>query len=186
MSLYGAEFIRNINDHLGVVGEPPIDVQYRPHGYLFLASEKGAQDMIENSKLQRELGAKNILLQPEKLKERFPWMNTDDVALGCLGVEKEGWFDPWSFLYALKRKCLSQGVYYVEAEVIGFLFNNLTASVYADPKDVSGELANDVIVSYIFLFCNIFLQISIDSIDIHLCNQMNIQEISFIELFLFA
>ncbi|XP_051161150.1 FAD-dependent oxidoreductase domain-containing protein 1-like isoform X1 [Leptopilina boulardi] len=146
MSLFGAEFIRNINDHLSVVGQPPVDIQYRPYGYLFLASEKGAEDMIENAKLQRELGAKNILLKPEKLKERFPWMNIDDVALGCLGVEKEGWFDPWSFLYAFQRKCLNQGIYYVEAEVIGFLFNKLTNTIYADSKEITGQLAQDVII----------------------------------------
>lgn len=146
MSLFGAEFIRNINENLAVVGEPPVDIQYRPYGYLFLASEKGAEDMLENAKLQRELGAKNILLKPDKLKEKFPWMNTDGVALGCLGIEKEGWFDPWSFLFALKRKCLSQEIYYVEGEVIGFLFNKLSNVQFVDPNETSDELAQSVVI----------------------------------------
>lgn len=152
MSLFGAEFIRNINENLAVVGEPPVDIQYRPYGYLFLASEKGAEDMLENAKLQRELGAKNILLKPDKLKEKFPWMNTDGVALGCLGIEKEGWFDPWSFLFALKRKCLSQEIYYVEGEVIGFLFNKLSNVQFVDPNETSDELAQSVVVSGLYLF----------------------------------
>lgn len=152
MSLYGAEFIRNIDKHLGIPGDPPIDVQFRPYGYLFMASEEGAQHMIENAKLQRELGAKNILLKPEKLKERFPWINTDGVALSCLGLEKEGWFDPWTFLYALKKKSLTQGNYYVEAEAIKFEFRNLTNMVYADPNEITGETTNHLIVRPVFRF----------------------------------
>ncbi|VEN38284.1 unnamed protein product [Callosobruchus maculatus] len=38
----------------------------------------------------------------DQLKARFPWMNVDDVEVGCLGLEKEGWFDPWSLLNVLK------------------------------------------------------------------------------------
>lgn len=146
MSLFGAEFIRDINRHLGVLGEPTVDIQYRPHGYLFMASENGAQHMIENAKLQRELGAKNILLKPEKLKERFPWISTEGVELACLGVEKEGWFDPWTFLYAMKRKALSEGVYYVEAEAKEFLFHNLTNTIYADPNEITGDTTNNLVV----------------------------------------
>ena len=146
MSLFGAEFFRNINDYLGVLGDPPIDIQYRPYGYLFLASEQGAQDMIENSKLQREIGAKNILLRPEKLKERFPWMNTEGIALGCLGLENEGWFDPWVYLHALKKKSLLQGNYYVEAEAKHFIFKNLTPNVYADKSEIAGETTNNLVV----------------------------------------
>ena len=150
MSLYGAEFIRNIDQHLGIPGDPPIDVQFRPNGYLFLASEQGAQDMIENAKLQRELGAKNILLKPEKLKERFPWINIEGVALACLGLEKEGWFDPWTYIFALKKKNLAQGNHYIEAEAKEFIFHNLTNMVYADENEIQGDTSNNLIVRPFF------------------------------------
>jgi hypothetical protein len=39
----------------------------------------------------RKLGAKNELLTPVKLKQKFPWINTDGIALGCHGLENEGW-----------------------------------------------------------------------------------------------
>ncbi|XP_053970852.1 FAD-dependent oxidoreductase domain-containing protein 1 isoform X2 [Hylaeus volcanicus] len=89
MSLFGAEFIRNINDYLGIDGEPPIDPYFHPYGYLMLASNTGAETLEKNSKLQNFLGAKNILLAPNKLKDMFPWLNTEDIALGCFGLEKE-------------------------------------------------------------------------------------------------
>ncbi|XP_063972151.1 FAD-dependent oxidoreductase domain-containing protein 1-like [Diachasmimorpha longicaudata] len=122
MSLYGAEFLRTINEHLQVPNEPKIDVQFHPYGYLMLASENGAEDLIKNSKLQNSKGAKNIILTAEKIKAQFPWMNTEGIALGCLGLEKEGWFDPWCLLSAFKKKGISLGVEYVNAEAKGFIF----------------------------------------------------------------
>jgi FAD-dependent oxidoreductase domain-containing protein 1 len=53
MSLFGAEFLRNIKQHLSVEGHDPPDVQFTPYGYLLLASEKGAQQLEENARLQR-------------------------------------------------------------------------------------------------------------------------------------
>lgn len=120
MSLYGAEFLRKLNTHLAVQGEPPIDVNFHPYGYLLLATANGAQTLMENSKLQNSMGAKNILLTPQKLKNLFPWINVDNIELACLGLEKEGWFDPWSLLCAFRRKALSLGVQYIHAEAVGF------------------------------------------------------------------
>ncbi|XP_040182120.1 FAD-dependent oxidoreductase domain-containing protein 1 [Rana temporaria] len=120
MSIFGAHFLRNINDYLGVMNEDPIDIQFNPSGYLFLSSEKGAEILEQNYKTQRELGAKVILYSPEQLKNKFPWINTQDVALASYGLENEGWFDPWTFLHALKRKALSMGVEFCQGEVTGF------------------------------------------------------------------
>ncbi|XP_076765384.1 FAD-dependent oxidoreductase domain-containing protein 1 [Xylocopa sonorina] len=121
MSLFGAEFIRNINGYLGIEGEPPIDVAFHPYGYLMLASEKEAEVLIQNSKLQNFLGAKNIILSPDKLKNMFPWLNTNGIEIGCLGLEKEGWFDPWALLSAFKKKAMVLGAEYITAEATGFL-----------------------------------------------------------------
>ncbi|CAK9822143.1 FAD-dependent oxidoreductase domain-containing protein 1 [Anthophora retusa] len=122
MSLFGAEFIRNINDYLGIYGQPAIDPIFHPYGYLMLASEKGAERLTENSKLQNFLGAKNILLSAAKLKNMFPWLNTEDIELGCLGLEKEGWFDPWTLLCAFKKKAMVLGARYISGEACGFTY----------------------------------------------------------------
>jgi len=39
----------------------------------------------------RELGAQVELLNKERLKNKFPWINTDGVEMACHGVENEGW-----------------------------------------------------------------------------------------------
>jgi FAD-dependent oxidoreductase domain-containing protein 1 len=116
MSLYGADFIRNAKEHFGDI----CDVNFTPYGYLMLASESSAETLQRNSKLQNELGARNELLTAKRLKEKFPWLNTDGIELGCHGLEKEGWFDPWALLSGLKNKALEYGAHYVNGEVIGF------------------------------------------------------------------
>lgn len=40
-------------EHLGVLNEDPVDIQFNQSGYLFLAGEQGAQIMKENVELQR-------------------------------------------------------------------------------------------------------------------------------------
>uniref|UniRef100_A0A8C5S6B6 FAD-dependent oxidoreductase domain-containing protein 1 n=1 Tax=Laticauda laticaudata TaxID=8630 RepID=A0A8C5S6B6_LATLA len=120
MSSFSANFLRLINDHLGVVGEPPIDIQFNHSGYLFLASENEAAVLEENVNLQRKEGVAVSLLSPAQLKKKFPWLNTDDVALASYGLENEGWFDPWTLLNAFKRKAISLGTLQYNGEVTSF------------------------------------------------------------------
>lgn len=126
LSMYSAEFLRNIKQHLSVLDDDPPDIQFQPDGYLFLASEAGAEQMMENHKIQKDLGAKVELLRPKQLKQKFPWLNVDGIELGSYGLENEGWFDPWALLSAFKKKSISLGTTYVNGEVIGFEFENIS------------------------------------------------------------
>lgn len=120
LSLASANFMRNINDHLGVENEDPVDLQFNHSGYLFLANENVAHIMEENYRTQRSYGAKVSLLSPAQLKDKFPWVNTEGVALASYGLENEGWFDPWTLLNAFKRKAMSMGVIQCYGEVTDF------------------------------------------------------------------
>jgi len=117
LSLFSIEFLRNINEYLAVVDDPPLDIQFNPSGYLLLASEKGAAVMESSVKVQRQEGAKVCLMSPEQLRNKFPWINTEGVALGSYGMEYEGWFDPWCLLQGLRRKVQSMGVLFCHGEV---------------------------------------------------------------------
>uniref|UniRef100_A0A3B4ZZM9 FAD-dependent oxidoreductase domain-containing protein 1 n=1 Tax=Stegastes partitus TaxID=144197 RepID=A0A3B4ZZM9_9TELE len=121
LSLASVNFMRKINDYLGVMNEDPVDLQFNQSGYLFLASEQGAQIMEENYITQRNAGAHVSLLSPTQLKQKFPWINTDGVVLASYGLENEGWFDPWTLLNAFKRKAISMGVIPCHGEVTGLL-----------------------------------------------------------------
>ncbi|XP_042205554.1 FAD-dependent oxidoreductase domain-containing protein 1-like [Homarus americanus] len=119
LSMYGMEFLRKAPQLLGVEGMDPPDMQFNPHGYLTLASEAGVHQLEENYTLQRDLGAKVDFMSAAQLKDKFPWLNTDGVEGGVLGLENEGWFDPWSLLFSLRRKAVSLGTQYVNGRVTG-------------------------------------------------------------------
>uniref|UniRef100_H3CDP4 FAD-dependent oxidoreductase domain-containing protein 1 n=1 Tax=Tetraodon nigroviridis TaxID=99883 RepID=H3CDP4_TETNG len=134
LSLASADFLRNINEHLDVLNEDPVDLQFNQSGYLFLASEGTAHIMEENYRTQRNAGAQVSLLSPAQVKETFPWINTAGVALAShAGLENEGWFDPWSLLNAFRRKSMSMGVFSCHGQVTDFKYTtNVVTTVDGD------------------------------------------------------
>lgn len=120
LSMKSAEYLRNIKLHLGTAGHDLPDIQFNPQGYLFLASQNGADQLMTNYAAQVENGAKVMLMTQQKLKEVFPWINADGIELACYGLENEGWFDPWALMEALKIKLKSFGVRFIKGEVVGF------------------------------------------------------------------
>jgi len=133
MSLYGLEFLRNSKELLASPSFPDVDLQFQEHGYLFLASS--ADDVAElraNNQVQRQAGCDTIqLMDQTQLKEKFPWMNVDDVALGSYGTSGEGWFDPLTFMRALKEKAKDSGVRYEDALILAAERDKETGNVVA-------------------------------------------------------
>ncbi|CAF1577657.1 unnamed protein product [Adineta ricciae] len=120
MSVYGAEFLKHIREHLSILDNDPVPVSFHHNGYLLCGSEKSVKLFEENYKTQTSLGAKLKLMSANMLKEQFPWLNTDGIAIGCYGIQNEGWLDPWALLTAFRQKALSLGVVYLNAELVGF------------------------------------------------------------------
>ncbi|MCO5110609.1 MAG: FAD-binding oxidoreductase, partial [Burkholderiaceae bacterium] len=118
ISQFGIEFLRDIGARLQVHGEQP-DIGLVEAGYLYLASPAGEAVLRDNHAVQRGMGADVALLTPDALRERFPWLSTNGVALGSLGLSAEGWFDGYSLLQALRRKAQTQGVRYVQGDAVG-------------------------------------------------------------------
>jgi FAD-dependent oxidoreductase domain-containing protein 1 len=118
ISMFGVEFLKAIDEYLTVDGEVP-DVGFVEAGYLFLANPSGLDILNAKHAVQRRCGADVDLLPPARLKERFSWMAVEDLAAGSLGVDGEGWFDPYALLQAFRRKARSLGVEYVADEVVG-------------------------------------------------------------------
>ncbi|HCE30084.1 MAG TPA: FAD-dependent oxidoreductase [Comamonadaceae bacterium] len=118
ISQFGIEFLRDIGARLQVGGERP-DIGLVEAGYLYLASPAGEAVLRANHAVQRGMNADVALLTPGQLRDRFPWLATDGIALGSLGLSSEGWFDGYSLLQALRRKALAQGVRYVQGEAVG-------------------------------------------------------------------
>ena len=107
LSQVSVAFYRNIDAELRV--DAPVDIGLREPGYLYLAGAAGAPILRDNERVQRDCGARIALLTPAQLRARFGWLNVDDLALGALGLEGEGWFDGYSVLQALRRKAQALG-----------------------------------------------------------------------------
>jgi FAD-dependent oxidoreductase domain-containing protein 1 len=112
ISLFGIAFLRAVGEHLAVGDERP-EIGLREGGYLYCATPAGAAILEENHAIQRQEGADILLLDPAALRERFPWLNADDLAAGSWGRSGEGWFDGWGLLQAFRRKARSLGAEYV-------------------------------------------------------------------------
>ncbi len=119
ISRFGIELIKHLDDWLGVRGEPAPEIDFVEGGYLFLATEAGHQILEHNHAVQRRHGVPVALLTPAELRSRFPWMQTDDLAGGSLGLSDEGWFDAYALLQAFRRKARSLGAEYLTGEVTG-------------------------------------------------------------------
>jgi len=117
MSLYGAAFIKRAAEYLAVDGEVP-GVDFVEAGYLYLATPETLPILEANNRVQRELGADVRILGAAELGERFPWLDTADLAAGALGFANEGWLDPHGLLQGFRRKARHLGVDYVEDEVV--------------------------------------------------------------------
>ncbi|MGE0725316.1 MAG: NAD(P)/FAD-dependent oxidoreductase [Alphaproteobacteria bacterium] len=117
MSQFGMAFLRAVDRHLGVDGER-IDLGFRENGYLFLATEAGRGILEANHATQRAEDAAVALIEPAALRERFPWLSTEGIALGSFGTANEGWFDPNTLLQAFKRKARASGAAYLHDAVV--------------------------------------------------------------------
>ncbi len=133
MSRFGIEFLREAGLSLSVDGEHA-DIGLREPGYLTLALPQGAEQHLAKHRVQREMGVDVALLDPADLAREFPWLNSDDLALGSRGLSGEGWFDGPGLLQAFRRKARSQGVEYIAATV--------TDLAMASPRKV-GEVVLD-------------------------------------------
>lgn len=137
---FGIAFLRRVGEHLAVDGDRPQIGLVEP-GYLYLASTEGATILERNHALQRQQGVDVTLLAPGALRQRFPWLSTNGVALGSLGLSGEGWFDGYSLMQAFRRKARSRGATYLHAEGRGFEVegSQLAALRLADGTRIRGD-----------------------------------------------
>ena len=118
LSQYGIEFLRHAGELLACGDERPA-ITVNESGYLVLAPPDGLDLLRRNHALQTRLGAPIALLSPQELQQRFPWLVTDDLGGGCLGLEGEGWLDGYLLLQAFRNKARANGAELLQDEVVG-------------------------------------------------------------------
>ena len=140
-STFGVEFIKQAKSEFGALG----DVSFCENGYLIMASHAAADALRANHEIQRSLGADNVLLTPDEISGRFPWMSDEAVALGCLGLSGEGWFDPHSLLNLYITEAKASGVDYIADEAVDLKMSGgrVTAVHLANGEKIAcGQVVN--------------------------------------------
>lgn len=117
VGLAGVAFLKSAKTALAVEGDAP-DLPLVENGYLYLASEAGAEALRANHVTQIAQGADIALLTPDEVTARFPYLSVEGVALASLGLSGEGWFDAYSLMQALRRKAISLGAVYRRDEIV--------------------------------------------------------------------
>ena len=115
MSMFGSEFLRAAPQCLAHDGVQAL-IGFQERGYLFLASAEGLPMLQASHRAQRAAGADVAMLDAAALAQRFPWLATDDVEAGSLGLSGEGWLDAHGLMHALRRRAIALGVRYRVAD----------------------------------------------------------------------
>ncbi|MCY4333939.1 MAG: FAD-binding oxidoreductase [Litoreibacter sp.] len=122
ISQFGAEFIHNFQDYMGVEDAPEIVLQ--SYGYLYLAdSEAFAQNLRSQQAVQARLGAGTRFLSRDEIAEAYPFYQLDDIIGGNHNLVNEGYFDGGTIFDWWKRRARAQGVEYLHNEVTAITRN---------------------------------------------------------------
>jgi FAD-dependent oxidoreductase domain-containing protein 1 len=117
ISTFGTQFLRQAPELLAVDGVWP-ELPFVEAGYLFLATAAGLPVLQANHAVQRAEGADVALLDPAALAARFPWLHTEDLAAGSLGLSGEGWLDAFGLMQALRAKAVALGATVRRGDVV--------------------------------------------------------------------
>jgi glycine/D-amino acid oxidase-like deaminating enzyme len=114
---YAAEFVKGFKSIVGSEGAPQLGI--RNFGYLYLAGDdKFAEVLREDQQLQASCGAGSEIISTEVVGRKYPFLNLDDIILGCLNTQDEGEFDGWTIFQHLRQTAIQRGVEYIENEVV--------------------------------------------------------------------
>jgi len=119
LSAYGIEFLREAGQRLAPsdAGPGSVALGLTEPGYLYLAGPVQEQALRAAHAIQRAAGTAVALLSPTELSARFPWLSTDGITLGSLGLSGEGWFDGPALHQAFLARARAQGARLIAGEV---------------------------------------------------------------------
>jgi FAD-dependent oxidoreductase domain-containing protein 1 len=112
LSMATLAMIRKINAEQ----ETPL-ISFRENGYLTLASPAGLPILENNFATQRSEDSAIVLEDAAALSRRFPWLNTDGVAAGAVGLANEGWFDAVGLMQLFRNNVKAQGATLINGAV---------------------------------------------------------------------
>lgn len=115
MSQYGLEVMDRFAEEMAVDDDEP-DLAFRRQGNLFLVDEVSREEAEGGLALQQSLGCQVEWLTPDEIKQRYPLCDPKGCVGGTFGPQ-DGTLDPWAMLMGYKKKAVSLGAQFIQAEV---------------------------------------------------------------------
>lgn len=139
MSQFSLDFYQNFHEMTGL-SEADASIQFRKQGYLFVVGPNGAESLAKNHGFQKSMGVPAELLDREALKQKFPSLRLDDIAIGCHSPE-DGWIDPSGALRGFRLAAERNGVTYVKARAANFetYGRRITSATLEDGRTIEGR-----------------------------------------------
>jgi FAD-dependent oxidoreductase domain-containing protein 1 len=119
MSLYGLEVLERFAAEMAVEDDKP-DVAFRRQGNLFLIDEASREETEQGLALQKSLGCQVEWLSLDEVRQIYPLYNLAGCVGGTLG-RQDGTMSPLAVLMAYKKKAVSLGAQFIQAEVVELL-----------------------------------------------------------------
>ena len=141
MSQYGLEFLKHFAEEMEADGIRP-DPAFRQQGNLFVLDEASREESYDGWVLQSSLDAIVYWLTPEDVRREYPLYNLKDCVAGTLGVH-DGTMSPLAVLLGYKKKAISLGAKFIQAEVTEIL---KTGNQVAGVRLASGDVLSSPVV----------------------------------------
>ena len=129
------------SEEMEVDGVRP-DPAFRQQGNLFVLDEASRDESRDGWLLQSSLGGIVYWLTPEDVQREYPLYNLKDCVAGTLGVQ-DGTMSPLAVLIGYKKKAISLGAKFIQAEVTEVL---KSGNEVAGVKLASGETLSSKVV----------------------------------------
>jgi len=144
ISQFAAEFVKNLGAFMRDDRVPALTIQN--FGYLYLAATPEFADVLHaDHKVQRGAGAMTELLDPGEIAARYPFYALDDILMGSINRQDEGYWDGGAVFDWLRRSARDRGVEFIAAEVTGMTRNatRIDAVTLANGHSVAcGQVVN--------------------------------------------
>ena len=115
ISRYSLKKYLTFPEDMAIDGEPA-EIDFRQHGYFFLAKDENMQQLKAQQELQQKYGVPSELLPPNELKRIIPELTTEDL-VGGLYCAEDGYLDPYSVMQGYAKKAKQLGATYVHEAV---------------------------------------------------------------------
>lgn len=123
ISQFGAEFVQNLPRFMGPASDAP-KLTIQNFGYMYLANTPAFADKLRASqKAQAAAGAATRVMTPDQIKAAYPFYNVDDLVLGSINTQNEGYFDGITLFDMFRRNARRQGAEYITNEVVAISKN---------------------------------------------------------------